>query len=749
MQLSVTLLTIILSLTAGEPVDEIRDTLDKSIVSSSVKLMVPLSRLSTPVSSVTNKDFEGLGLTSPKMLSSIVPNLHMPDYGTSMTSTIYMRGFGSRIDNPVLGLYIDDIPVLDKNNYELELMDIRRADLLRGPQGTLFGRNSLTGVLSISTLDPSVVQGGSASLEYGSANTILAKGAWYGSSIGIAAAYRHSDGFYVNDYDGSDIDKYDSFSMRLSGVKHRDDGARVDNNLWVSLLKQGGYPYRMLAESGEGDPAYDGVMLPVNYNGESGYRRLSVIGSTRLRKEVGKYQMRRMSSIQLLFDRMNMDQDFTPKSVFTLQQTQKQAALTHEYVFKPIQPSEMWDWQTGAFAFYRYNRMGSPVHFLHDGVQELILDNANRGIPDPYWLDFAEENFVINSGFDVHTYNVALYHESYLTFGNLRLTAGLRLDHEGNFMKYKSDAFLNYIFTPIMSDYKGLAIVFAGNESNFYFELLPKISAIYDLGSFNVFATISKGYKSGGFNTQLFSDILKGQLMTAMMDDMGVHFLNSDPGPKADATSYKPETCFNYETGVRYSKNFNPDHRLSASASAFYIDCTNQQITVFPPGKNTGRQMANAGKSESYGVEAELSWKYRNFSLNGSYGYVHATFTEYSDGNADYSGNRIPYSPEQTLFVRGSYNLPISSGVLHGITLSADMNGIGKIWWNEDNTYVQPFYALYNADVEFDFGKVDVYMRGRNLAGREYDTFYFKSMGNSFLQHSKPSRYTVGVRYEF
>ncbi len=736
-------------LVPGKPADEIRDTLDQSVISSSIKLMQPVERLSSPVSTVTYKEFEGRGLNSPKMLSSLVPNLHMPDYGTSMTSTIYMRGFGSRIDNPVLGLYIDDIPVLDKNNYEIELMDIRRADLLRGPQGTLFGRNSLTGVLSICTLDPSAAQGGKAVLEYGSANTFLAKGSWYGSSLGLVAAYRHSDGFYVNEFDGRDIDKYDSFSMRLSGVINRADGTRIDNNLAVSVLKQGGYPYRRLVEEGEGDPAYGGVMLPVNYNGDSGYRRLSVIGSSRLRKGLGNYLMRSMSSVQLLFDRMNMDQDFTPESIFTLQQTQKQVALTQEFVFKPSKPSEHWDWQTGAFAFWRYNNSDGPVHFLPDGVQTLILDNANRGIPDPYWLDFQEDNFYINSKFKIHTYNVALYHESYLTFGNLRLTAGLRLDHEGNFMDYKSDAFLHFIFTPIMKDYKGIPIVFAGDERNFYFELLPKLSAIYDFGSVNVFATVSKGYKSGGFNTQLFSDILKGQMMTAMMDDLGVHFPNSDPGPGADATSYKPETCFNSETGVRYSKNFNPDHRLSASASAFYIDCTNQQITVFPPGKNTGRRMDNAGKSKSYGAEAELSWTLRNFSLTGSYGYVHATFKEYSDGNYDYSGNRIPYSPEQTLFVRGSYRLPVSSGFLHGITLSADMNGVGKIWWNEDNTYVQPFYALYNADVEFDFGKFDVYVRGRNLAGRDYNTFYFKSMGNSFFQKAKPVSYTAGIRLNF
>ena len=70
-----------------------------------------------------------------------------------MTSSIYLRGFGSRMDNPVLGLYIDDIPVLDKNAYDFDWLDIRSAELYRGPQGTLYGRNAMCGVLSLSADD--------------------------------------------------------------------------------------------------------------------------------------------------------------------------------------------------------------------------------------------------------------------------------------------------------------------------------------------------------------------------------------------------------------------------------------------------------------------------------------------------------------------------------------------------------------------------------------------------------------------
>ena len=187
---------------------------------------------------------------------------------------------------------------------------------------------------------------------------------------------------------------------------------------------------------------------------------------------------------------------------------------------------------------------------------------------------------------------------------------------------------------------------YEGSISNFYFQVLPKISALYRIGevgdkfSGQVFATVSKGYKSGGFNTQIFSDILQNKMMTDMMGALGVHLDSEGEGPDAGNTTYKPETCMNYEAGVRLAFN-GGGHRLTAALSAFYLQCRNQQITVFPPGKSTGRMMANAGRSRSCGIEAELSWRWKGLSLQASGSVLNAVFKEYNDGRNDYSGNVI------------------------------------------------------------------------------------------------------------
>ncbi|MBQ2235600.1 MAG: Plug domain-containing protein, partial [Muribaculaceae bacterium] len=78
---------------------------------------------------------------STKAVADLAPGLFIPDYGSRMTSTIYVRGLGTRIDQPAVGLNVDNVPMLCKENYDMDLMDIDHIEVLRGPQSTLYGRN--------------------------------------------------------------------------------------------------------------------------------------------------------------------------------------------------------------------------------------------------------------------------------------------------------------------------------------------------------------------------------------------------------------------------------------------------------------------------------------------------------------------------------------------------------------------------------------------------------------------------------
>ena len=736
-----TILSVIMTLAPLPNMDgEIYDTLKTARVTSSVKQSISIDRLASPVSSVLLKDIEHRGILRPKQLSAIVPNLYIPDYGSAMTSTIYVRGLGSRIDNPVLGLYIDDIPIIDKNNFDFDLMDIRRIDLFHGPQGTLYGRNSMCGVMSISTLSPGDVTGGKVLLEYGSANQMDAKVSYYKGDLGISASFSHSDGFYTNNYDDSKCGLFNSASVRLRYRKKINDRLSLEEILSASFMKQDGYPYRQYV---------NGTLTPINYNDTCSYRRVNVIQGFKLHLKTQKVSIDYIDSYQLLFDKMNLDQDFTSASMFTMKQEQNEIVHTGEVIVKPSKHPKWWDCQSGYFALDKYNDMNAPVRFKRTGIENLILANANKNIPPSIGsLDISDNDFPIVSKFKIFTLNRALYHESYFTLGQWLLTAGARLDFERNMMKYDSYGTLHYKFNPTMQDYKAFSTTYKGNLKNIYWEFLPKVSAIYDLGQgFEVFVNVAEGYKSGGYNTQIFSDILQNKMMTGMMNDLGVYFENTKNDMTAGNTSYKPETSIDFEAGSKYRETIDSDHRLDAYISTFYIDTRNQQITIFPPGQTTGRMMANVGHSRSFGVETQLNYFYKNLKINVSYGYTNAKFIKYEDGLNDYGGNYIPYSPENTLYLRAEYRFAINNRSFRGISVAADWNEIGKIRWNEGNTLSQSSYGLLGADIIFDFAKFDIFLLGDNLTGKTYDTFYFKSVGNEFFQRGKPARVVIGITF--
>lgn len=725
-----------------QPVPQVRDTISGSVVTSSVKRESFVSDI-PGVSTFLMRRIEERGITSLKNLSAVVPGLNIPDYGTSMTSTIYVRGLGSRMDNPVIGLYVDDVPIIDKNCYDFSFTDIRRIDFLHGPQGTLYGRNSMLGVLSVETLSPTAYQGTRGIIEYGSASTLSAKLSAYKGRFGLTAAYGHTDGFFINEYDGSNCGLSDSFSARarfVGGVGQ----ASLDNILTVSYIDQTGYPYRKLMA---------GELLPVDYNDKSGYRRFFLMDGFRLKTEWRNWKISSVTSFQTLFDSMDMDQDFTPKSMFTLNQIQEQIAFTQEFIFKPKTHTVWWDSQTGLFAMVKLNKMSAPVRFLKDGIKSLILDNANSGIPQELGrLNIQEENFLIYSDFDIALGNVAAYHESYFNTGRWTFTAGLRLDFEASRMRYDSGSDIHFIVSPAMSEYIPFSTKVDGTETVRYAQLQPKLSVSYDATSermrpkglnMSLLASVSEGYRSGGFNTQIFSDVLQRKMMLGMMESLGVH-LDGKGDLSTDGLTYKPEICLNYEIGGKFRMR-SAGHILESFFTAYRVDCRNQQMTVFPYGNGTGRMMANAGRSRSLGVEAEASWMWKGLSVSFAGSLMDARFVDYDDGRNDWSGNRIPYSPESTLYLRCGYKFLTRGRFLRSVSLNADINRSGRIYWNEAGDISQSPYSLIGADVRLTTSKAELWLRGQNLTGTEYSVFYFKSVGNSFFQAGKPRRFTIGL----
>ena len=707
-------------------------------VVTSVKETLPLEKLAAPSSHFRVDASSGIG--NQHSLSQMVPGLQIPEYGASLTSTIYIRGLGSRMENPSLGLYLDDIPVLDKNAYDIPWFGIHSGALLRGPQGSLYGRNTMGGVLLLRTRPAWAMDGWEGSVEAGLPGSLnIGISGKAGENHSISGNVRLRRGYYVNEYSGKLLDPYAGGVLRWRWDKALNASTDVTNTFHLGLSDEGGFAYGRYR---------DGVLYPVNYNDEGSYGRISLLEGFKLMRRGKKVRLSSVSSLQLLADRMRMDQDYTQESIFTLEQRQRSVALTQELILAPAEKYTHWRPQTGFFAFARLNRLVAPVVFKEDGIRTLILDNANRNIPPEYgYLDITEKTFPVNSDFLLGGWDAALYHESVWELGRWLLTAGIRLDYEGGYMHYDSEAFIHYRFAPVMVSDKGFSTSYKGYRVQHYFQVLPKLSALYECirgedGYLRAYGTVSKGYRAGGFNTQIFSDILQGQMMTGLMEDLGVYLDNPPALVTAGHTEYKPEEAWNYELGLR----FKGGSFWSGEVNTYYIDCRNQQLTVFPPGKTTGRMMTNAGRSRSMGVEAELDYRRSRFHSHLSYSYCDARFVDYNDGNADYAGNRIPYVPAHSYYLEADGNFSILG--LEWMA-SGDVRGSGPVWWNEDNSRSSgPTFVLgATLGVELS-GGVDIYLRGENLTGRQYPSFYFKSIGNEFFALSRPLQIILGVKFK-
>ncbi len=711
----------------------LEDTLTQQlpmITIAAVKEQVPLEKVASAVSAISYEALQKNSTYRPNALSSIIPGLHIPEYGASLTSTIYLRGLGSRMENPVMGLYIDGIPVIDKNAYDFDWEGVSRATMLRGPQGTLYGRNAMGGVLSLSTFSPCDDYRPTFRVEYGTANTVRAGISFTAGRSALSATYRHTDGYFDNAYKNEPCDPYDGLALRWKWVNYYGERMTMTNTLSANISKEGGFAYGMWK---------DGTQQPVSYNDEGSYKRLSVIEGFRLRHHGELLVTDATASLQLLSDDMHMDQDYTEKSIFTLQQKEMSGAGTMEVTVRRADEEALWQPQTGLFTFYRLNQMSAPVTFKREGIETLILNNANSHIPTEIGqLAISDRLMPVNSDFLIGTWNAALFHESVFDLDRWLITAGIRFDYEGGTMDYDCNTRLHYRFEPIMTVDRDLSVPYKGTVSHSHFEVLPRLSVLFKASSsIALYSTVSKGYRAGGFNTQIFSDILQNMTMTATMNDMGVYLDRPFVSVSAQNTEYDPETAWNMELGTRIRHE-----SFSAEASAYYMDVLGQQLTVFPPGMSTGRMMTNAGRSRSMGVEAELGWNPGQFRSHISYAWCDARFVTFNDGNNDYSGNRLPYVPEHTLYASAGYSFKIGNRTLD---IDASLRGEGPYNWNESGTQKEPFRLRAGARIALVSNDWELYVRADNLTDEPGRSFYFKSMGNEFFASSKPRMIMAGI----
>ena len=733
--------------------------------------------------SFSQGDMRNNSVTSVESLSGLVPNLFIPDYGSKLTTSVYVRGIGSRINTPAVGLYVDNIPFIDKSAFDFNYSDIERIDVLRGPQGTLYGRNTMGGLIRVFTKSPFTYQGTDVSLGAATYNNYKASVTHYHRisdkfAFSAVAFYEHDGGFFENVARNNEkIDKGNEAGGRMRAIWLPKDNLKLDFTVNYEYLNQGGYPYQLTSLS-ENDIYYQdikGDLGKVAYNNECGYMRHLLNGGLNLEHQADNFILSSVTGFQYLKDEMNLDQDFTRKNVYTMSQRQNSKTISEEIVLKS-KPGRRWQWTTGVSGFYQWLDTEGPVTFHEDGISSLMEDNVNgifkkikeeKPMMPDMSLDITDNNILIGGNFKSPMLSTGIYHQSTINdiiFEGLSFTAGLRMEYERYWLDYNSNANINFDFkiSVMPMPFKDLKSSpnANGNISHDYIQLLPKFALQYDFNkNNNIYASVTKGYRSGGYNIQMFSEIVQGEMingMIAALDEKSHGMVSQMGGNKIphyeydiqETTMYKPEYSWNYEIGSHLTMF---DGRLQADIAAFYMDTHDQQISRFAE-SGLGRITVNAGKSRSVGGELALKAQITDaFSLNGTYGYTHATFTDYvvSD-EVNYNGNYVPFVPKHTFNIGGQYIFRMKRGAwLDNIIVNANYKGAGRIYWTEQNNAYQDLYGTLNGRVSLNKGNGQIGLWINNALNTDYQAFYFESMDRGFAQMGRPMQIGVDFRCRF
>lgn len=679
----------------------------KKYISDELIIMAPkdameLRILPSAISLIESEQIVRNDMKTLKDFTAIVPNFFMPDYGTKLTSPVYIRGIGSRINSPSVGLNVDYVPYFEKAAFDFDMFGVERVEVLRGPQGTLYGRNTMGGIINIFTKSPLMHEGFDVTINAGSHDSYNfgANGYWhsnnerFGASLGLN--YVNDGGYFTNKFDGKNPDASRSVGVRLRLIHQPAKYISYENIASFESTRQDGYAYKL--------QTYDTLSKSfkygdIDYNRDSYYKRDLFSDAFVIKWNLQHFDLTTISAFQYLKDDNTIDQDFrNDKAVndYYVSQFSEQKVFSQEFIAKS-KYNKTYDWLFGIYGFYQN----------FDNLVDVKAFKVGNKV----------SNNLIRKGYIHDIYGGALFHQSTIKINDFIFTGGVRFDYEKDVLDYidqrgKIDslgAIVGNVTTSVDTTYKALTS----------FEVMPKFSLKYEIDYFtNVYAAIARGYKTGGFNSTF---------------------------ERPEDITFDPEKSWNYELGVKLNLE---NGMFYTDFTLFYIDWKNQQIYQSVP-SGRGSMLKNAGESVSKGFEYSLTANtYNGYELNISIGYTDARFTKHinkvKDSVAyDYSNNYIPYVPKWT-FAFQTYKLfNINWWLIEGISINAQFKQTGKHFWNEANTSYQESYNTLDFTIGLKNKYLNIDFWAKNITDEEFTTFQFTSLSNSFVQIGKPQRFGI------
>lgn len=657
----------------------------EDVVVTAQKQEDDLQRVPFAVTALSGKRLDEYRVWNTRDLTALVPNLYSSNPGDNRNVTS-LRGITTTSYDPAVATYIDGVNQFSLDTYLAPLFDVERIEVLRGPQGTLYGRNAMGGVINIVTRQPSNDFRGYAEASVGSyqqqryslaVRTPLIKDKLF---FGIAGMYEGTSGFYTNAYNNSDYDKRHSltgnyyltykaspawsFTLNVKHHAHRNNGAF------------------MLAGSVE-----EALTNPFTVNQNATTELVDNIFNSSLNVQhhgqVFNFQSVSTYQSNYRYYKTPIDADFSPYDFYSIDNNYGRAwnrvqVYTQELkLSSPTASSLPLKWTAGTYLYYQ----DSPTK-----QATRMGDDAGEG---SYPFNKAVINTTTGKNRGVAVYGQATYEIT----PSIDLTAGIRYDYEHRELSLLVQG------QPTADRASVITALPDTSATTSYNAISPKAGITYHITDrSSLYGVYSRGFRTGGLTT---SPILY---------------------------AYEPEYSNNVELG---SKNVFADNKFRMNFALFYTKVKDIQVPtlVLPDGIIVTR---NAGELTSYGLELEASVApARGLLIETSGGVTNATYDRLTvasvDGTeaVDYRNNKQLYTPKTTGMIAIQYTYPLTPWQGLSLVVRGEIFSYGEQYFDLANQIRQPGYNVLNARAGVTARTFEVMFWGRNLSDETYISYAY------------------------
>lgn len=725
------------------------DAGDGEIVVTAEKRASSVQKVPIAITALSGDTLAQAGVNDIARLASSIPNF---DFGETFgAAKLAIRGIGyanlSTGAEGSVAYNLNDVYIARPAGQIGNFYDVQRVEVLRGPQGTLYGRNATGGLINVYTNRPTDDWSGSGQLTIGNYNDLIVEGGIGGPiapGIGARIAFfgQNRDGYGTNVVTGNDVDDTRTRAARLTLAFEPASNFSVTVIGDIGRDRSRGRGARLVNQRGlTGEPGVSG--LPVAgiqlggtaiINGydiasdvDPRYRRRSGGITVDAKLELNDFTLRSISAWRHTAFSLNSDLDGTSLPINQIFYDEKSNAYTQELNLN--YSSEAFDVTTGAY-FFAENLQGSFW-------TPLAYDPVTSALQPGNW----RSNY--GAGGDLKARAFAGFAQvSYRPTDRLTLILGGRYSTE---KKTDIDLYTDFVTSTRFleaADFVNRNLPFAApyKSSKRWNAFTPKFGVNFQVSPQTlIYGSVSKGFKAGIFNL--------GGTQVIPVAGGGV-VLNNPP--------VNPETVWAYEAGLK-TRLLN--NRLRMNLAAFYYDYSDLQLTKID-GQNV--VLTNATSAKIYGIEAETTFEpVDDFKIDLNASWLHSEFTDFTNsdqgrpglGQIDLSGNRLPQSPKFTVSGGIEYAAQIASGSIVG---RAQGFWSSRIFFDEFNVNAvsQPSYA--KLDVSLSYRRTDgieLTAFVNNVTDKKILETAYQSSSltgfpvNGFL--APPRTYGVRARYSF